>query len=83
MLELATLPLGLTDFSDMKNVVLGIVGNVILIILVVRAAADYGKRDWGGMITNDIFGVVVGFFVWFNDQSVALLKHLGTLIFGG
>lgn len=46
MLELATLPLGLTDFSDMKNVVLGIVGNVILIILVVRAAADYGKRDW-------------------------------------
>lgn len=35
------------------------------------------------MITNVIFGVVVGFFVWFNDQAVALLKHLGTLIFGG
>lgn len=83
MLELATLPLGLTDFSDMKNVVIGIVGNVVLIILVVRGAADYGKRDWGGLITNIIFGVIVGFFVWFNDQAVALLKHLGTLIFGG
>lgn len=83
MLELATLPLGLTDFSDLKNVVLGIVGNVVLIILVVRGASDYGRRDWGGLITNIIFGVIVGFFVWFNDQAVALLKHLGTLVFGG
>ena len=82
-LAAAALPLALTDFSDMKNVVIGIVGNVILIILVVRGAADYGKRDWGGLITNLIFGVIVGFFVWFNDQAVALLKHLGTLIFGG
>lgn len=81
MLELV--PLGLTDFSDIKNVIVGIVGNVILIILVVRGAADYGKRDWGGMLTNIIFGVIIGFFVWFNDQAVALLKYLGTLVFGG
>ena len=85
MLELAAaaLPLALTDFSDMKNVGARHCGNVIHHSGGSRSRRLW-KEDWGGLIYERHFVVSLwAFFVWFNDQAVALLKHLGTLVFGG
>lgn len=85
MLEMAVaaLPLGITDFSGLKLWVLGFGGNLLIAILVVRLIVHFLKSEWGACITYFCAGVLVGFFVWFNDESIAFMKTLAQMVFGG
>lgn len=85
MLELAAaaLPLGITDFSGLRLWTLGFGGNLLIAILVVRLIVHFLKSEWGLCITYFCAGVLVGFFVWFNDEAIAFMKTLAQMVFGG
>lgn len=85
MLELAVaaLPLGITDFSGLKLWILGVGGNLLIAFLVIRLLVHLFKSEWGMCVTYFAAGVLVGFFVWFNDESIAFMKTLAQMIFGG
>lgn len=80
---IATLPLGITDFSGAKGFTLAILGNLFLIFLAARLVAHFGKGEWGTCLSYFFGGLLVGWFVWENDSAVATMKSLGGMVFGG
>lgn len=80
---IATLPLGLTDFSGAKLFWLGVLGNVLIIFLASRLIMHTMKGDWGYAISYFVGGVFAGWFVWENDSAVAFMRSLMGLILGG
>ena len=86
MLELAaiaTLPLGLTDFSGAKFFWLGVLGNGLIIFLATRLVMHTMKGEWGAAVSFFVGGVFAAWFVWENDSAVAFMRSLMGLILGG
>lgn len=73
----------MTDLSGLKDWVIIVVGNLFIVLLLVRALGSWAKRDWGDLITNLVVAIVIGFLVYANDAAVALIQQLGQTAFGG
>ena len=82
-LAIATLPLGLTDFSGAKLFWLGVLGNLVIIFLGTRLVIHTMKGDWGYAISFFVGGLFAAWFVWENDSAVAFMRSLTGMIFGG
>lgn len=80
---IATLPLGLTDFSGAKLFWLGVLGNLVVIFLASRLVAHTAKGEWGYAVSFFFGGLFAGWFVWENDSAVAFMRSLTSLFFGG
>lgn len=72
----------MTNFTgaDLKTWVLVIAGNLLTILIVVRAVGAYARKEWGEMIALLIAAVVVGALVWANDAAISALKALAGLV---
>lgn len=79
---IATLPLGLTDFSGAKFFWLGVLGNLVIIFLASRLVIHTMKGEWGPAISFFVGGLFAGWFVWENDSAVAFMRSLTGLFFG-
>lgn len=66
-----------------KDWVIAIIGNVFMIILVVRSVGYYMKREWGELIGHLLVAVVVASIVYFPDQFIGLLQGVWNLFTGG
>lgn len=76
---------GLSANSGIKlrDILLGIAGTVILILVVARGVSAYADERYGKIVTSLIAGVPVVGFCYFPEQGLDLLKGLWTTFFGG
>ena len=65
--------------ADLKDWVLLVAGNILIVILAVRAIGYYAKREWGELIIHIVAGVVVGIIVWNSSGAIAFLQAAGKL----
>lgn len=65
-----------------EELALKIIGNIFLVVLVVRAFGAYLKKEWGDLITELIFAVILAGFIYFTDQMINVLKFLWNLTIG-
>lgn len=65
-----------------EQLALSVVGNIFLVVLVVRAFGAYLKKEWGDLITELVFAVVLAGFIYFTDSMLAVLKLLWNLTIG-
>ncbi|MGA5134479.1 hypothetical protein ACPCTO_32270 [Streptomyces olivoreticuli] len=72
----------LTSGVQLKDWVITVAGNVFLIILIVRGIGHYAKREWGGLITHVMAGVVVAGFVYASDVTKTVLVDVWTKVVG-
>ena len=61
---------------------LKIVGNIFIVVLVVRAFGAYLKKEWGDLVTELVFAVILAGFIYFTDQSIGILKLLWNATLG-
>ena len=73
----------MTDLSGLKDFAIVVIGNLFIIILLIRVIGSWAKRDYTDLFTNLVLAVVIAFLVYANDQAVALLQQLETMAFGG
>lgn len=66
-----------------KDWVIAILGNVFMIVLVVRSVGYYMKREWGELIGHLVIAVIVAAIVYFPDQFIGLLQGVWNLFTGG
>lgn len=65
-----------------EEMALKIIGNIFLVVLVVRAFGAYFKKEWGDLATEVVFAVVLVGFIYFTDQSLGILKWLWNATLG-
>lgn len=65
--------------TDLKDWVLLVAGNILIVIIAVRAIGYYAKREWGELIMHVVAGVVVGILVWNTQGAITFLQSLGRL----
>ncbi len=70
------------NLDTIKTTILGAIGTIVIIILFVRIATAYGKRQWGEIVTEMMAAVVVFYACFFTDQFVNTIKSIGQAIFG-
>ena len=73
----------MTDLSGLKDFAIVVIGNLFIIILLIRVIGSWATRDYTDLFTNLVLAVVIAFLVYANDQAVALLQQLATMAFGG
>lgn len=71
------------DGSGIKNAVLPFLGTILIIVLVVKLLREWGKDNFGQMITVAVAAVPVVLFLFLPDQGIAILKAIGQTVFGG
>lgn len=71
----------MTDFTGagIQKWVLAIVGNIFIIILVVRSVSYYAKAAWGELATNLAAAVVLVGMVYFPNDVISILKTVWQL----
>lgn len=69
------------DGVALKDWVLLILGNVLLIIIAVRAVGYFAKREWGELVTHLVAAIIVGAIVYLPDQSINAIKQISGLLF--
>ncbi len=74
--------LALPNLDEVSDLVITLSASAIMIILVVRLLSSYAKRQYGEMISEVIGCILVGFAIWFPDETVALLQDISQGIFG-
>lgn len=72
----------LFDGADFKDWVLGIAGNIFIVILVVRSVGYFAKKEWGELVGHLIVAVFLVALIWFTDPVINLLKAIWGLISG-
>lgn len=70
------------NLDTLKTTILGAIGTIVIIILFVRIATAYGKRQWGEIVTELMAAVFVFYACFFTDNFVATIKSIGQAIFG-
>ena len=65
-----------------EQLALSIIGNIFLVVLVIRAFGAYLKKEWGDLITELVFAVILAGFIYFTDQMLAVLKFLWNITIG-
>lgn len=72
----------MTTGAEFKDWALILVGNLFIVILIVRIVGAYAKREWGELLTNFCAAVIIAALIYMNEQFIGLLKQLASLIFG-
>lgn len=67
---------------EFQELALKIVGNIFTVVFLVRALGAYIKKDWGDMISQIVFAVVLVGFIYFTDQAIGVLKFLWNITAG-
>lgn len=67
---------------DIGQLVIKIVGNLFIIVLVVRAFSAYAKKAWGELITEIVVAIVLICFIYLTDQTIAILKWIAGGVIG-
>jgi len=67
---------------EFQELALKVVGNVFTVVFIVRALGAYIKKDWGDMISQIVFAMVLVGFIYFTDQSIGILKFLWNITLG-
>jgi hypothetical protein len=75
--------LSATSASGIATIALGIIGTFTIVLLAARSFAAYADDRHGKMVTLIVAAVPIFFFCYFPDQTVNILKTLGTTFFGG
>jgi len=70
------------QLDNIKTLVLGAVGTIVIIILFVRIATAYGKKQWGEIVTELMAAVFVFYACFFTDAFVNTIKTIGQSVFG-
>lgn len=60
--------------SGIKEWVLAIVGNLFIVVLVVRMVSHYAKAEWGALMTSLAAAIVLVGFIYFPDDVISILK---------
>jgi hypothetical protein len=71
----------MTD-GDLSGLILKIVGNLFLIVLVIRAFQHYLKKEWGELWGHIAVSVILIGFIYFTDQVMTILKSIWTMVEG-
>lgn len=71
-----------TTGAELKDWILTIAGNVLIIIFVVRSIGYYAKKEWGEFIVHIIVSVILVMFVYFTDNTIKVLQTIGKLVIG-
>jgi hypothetical protein len=75
--------LSATSASGIAAIALGIIGTFAIVLLAARSLAAYADDRHGRMVTLIVAAVPIFFICYFPDQTVNILKALGTTFFGG
>lgn len=67
--------------QEILDWVIAIVGNLFLIVLVVKALQYFAKAEWGEFIGLLIAGVLLGSFIWMPEQTTAFFRYIAGLFF--
>ena len=70
------------SLESLKTVILGAVGTFVIIVLIVRMASAYAKKQWGELVTEVAAAIVVFYACFFTANFVAVIKQIGQGIFG-
>lgn len=62
--------------EGLKNVVLGIIGSLLLIVMAGRMLASYTEERYGKMISLVAGGAAVAGVVYFPDTAISIVKGL-------
>lgn len=68
--------------NGLKDFLLGIGGNLAIIIFFFRAVGAWLDRQTSAMLGNVVMFVILIAFVYFNDQTLTFAKELAKKIFG-
>lgn len=60
--------------SGVRDLVLGIAGNLFIVVLALGAVTFWAKTEWGRFITLVLGALLVAGFVYMPDQSIAFFK---------
>lgn len=66
--------------DPLGELILKIVGNIFLIILVIRALGHYSKKEWGELIGHLVVSVILVGFIYFTSQTLGILKGIWTMV---
>lgn len=72
----------MTDLAGFKDWAIVVIGNIFIVILLVRMIGAWAKREYGDLMTNAVLAILIGFLVYANDAAIALIQRLGGLVFG-
>lgn len=72
----------MTDLSELKDWAILVVGNIFIVLLLIRTVGAWAKREYGDLFTNLAIAIVIGFLVYANDSAIALIQQLGRTAFG-
>lgn len=70
------------SLDSLKTLILGAVGTFVIIVLIVRMASAYAKKQWGELVTEVAAAIVVFYACFFTDSFVQMIKDIGVGIFG-
>lgn len=70
------------SLESLKTLILGAVGTFVIIVLIVRMASAYAKKQWGELVTEVAAAIVVFYACFFTDNFVNMIKDIGVGIFG-
>lgn len=68
--------------AGIKDFLLGMGGNLAIIIFFFRSVGAWLDKQTSAMIGNAVMFVILIAFVYFNDQTLAFAKELAKKIFG-
>lgn len=68
---------------NFRNIVLGIIGTLAVVVLAGRALGAFADERYGKLVTLLAAAIPVIGFCYFPDQTTSILKGLFTSIFGG
>lgn len=69
--------------TDLRDIVLGIIGTFVIVVLAARALAAFADERYGKMVTLILAAIPVIGFAYFPDSTVEILKGLFTSFAGG
>lgn len=61
---------------DFSEVVFKTIGNLVLLVLVVRLFFAWLRKGYAEMISEIIAAIVIFGFIWFPDQTVEIFKWI-------
>lgn len=62
--------------------ILAILGNIFIVILVIRCFGDWIRKDWGALVGDLVMGIIIAALVYFPTQFIGLLKGAWKLFTG-
>lgn len=65
-----------------EEMALKVIGNIFLVVFVVRGFGAYLKKEWGDLAAEIVFAIILVGLIYFTDGSIAILKWLWNATLG-